>query len=86
MKLSPIDAIPHNPKAFISILNLSFSVKLTPQVCVPSVNEKSDEKSPGGAIDQIRHLILNLIHDFAEAPECANIFRQNGISWIGFGG
>ena len=29
----------------------------------------------GGAIDQIGHVLLRLIHAFAEAPDCANIFQ-----------
>ena len=38
MKVSPIDAIPNKSKAFRSILDLSFSLKLTPHGRVPSVN------------------------------------------------
>ena len=29
----------------------------------------------GGAIYQIRHVLLPLIHAFAEAPDCAKIFQ-----------
>ena len=29
----------------------------------------------GGAIDQIEQSLLHLIHEFAEAPDCANIFQ-----------
>ena len=35
MKVSPIAAIPHKSKAFRSILDLSFSLKLTPHGRVP---------------------------------------------------
>ena len=35
MKVSPIAAIPHKSKAFIPILDLSFSLKLNPHGCVP---------------------------------------------------
>ena len=31
---------------------------------------------PGGAIDQIGHVLLRLIYAFAEAPDCANIFQE----------
>ena len=57
-------------------MELSFSLKLTPHGSVPSVNENSEKTAPGGAIYQIRHVLLRLIHAFAEAPDCANIFQE----------
>ena len=75
MKVSPIAAIPHNSKAFRSIMYLSFSLKLTPHGHVPSVNKNSNKTAPGGAIDQILHVLLHLIHDFTESPERAHIFQ-----------
>ena len=51
MKVSTIAAIPHKSKAFWFILNLSFSLKLTPQGRVPSLNGNSKETASGGAID-----------------------------------
>ena len=74
MKVSPIAAIPHKSKEFISILDLSFSLKLTPHRRVTSVNENTENTAPGGVIDQIRHVLLRLIHAFSEAPDSANIF------------
>ena len=76
MKVSSIAEIPHKSKSFISILDLSFSLKLTPHGHVTSVKENSEKTAPGGAIDQIRHVLLRLIHSFAEAPDCANIFQE----------
>ena len=76
MKVSPIAAIPHKSKSFRSILDLSFSLKLNPCGCVPSVNENSEKTAPGGAIYQIGHVLLCLIHAFAEAPDGANIFQE----------
>ena len=73
MKLSLIAAIHHKFKAFISILDLSFSLKITPQGCVPSVNGKKEKTAPGGAIDHIGHTLMRLIHAFVEAWEGANI-------------
>ena len=73
MKVSPIAEIPHKSKAFRSILDLSFSLKLTPYGSVPSVNENSKKTDTGGAIDQIGHVLLHLIHAFDEAPDCAKI-------------
>ena len=53
MKVSPIAEIPHKSKSFRSILDLSFSLKLTPHARVPSVNKNSNNRAPGGSIDQI---------------------------------
>ena len=75
MKVSPIAEIPHKSKSFRSILDLSFSLKLTPHVRVPSVNENSEKTAPGGAIYQIVHVLLRLIHAFAEAPDFAKNFQ-----------
>ena len=75
MKVSQIAEIPHKSKAFRSILDLSFSLKLTPHGRVPSVNENNKRTAPVGAIDQIGHVLMHLIHAFAEAPDCANIFQ-----------
>ena len=75
-KVSPIAEIPHKSKAFRSIMDLSFSLKLTPHGRVPSVNENMEKTAPVGAIDQIRHVLLRLIHAFAESTDCANIFQS----------
>ena len=75
MKASPIVVVPHKSKAFRSILDMSFSLKLTPYGHVPSVNKNSDNMDPGDAIDQIRYVLLRLISEFTEAPDCANIFQ-----------
>ena len=50
MKVSPIAETPHESKAFISILDLSFSLKLTPHERVPLVKEKSKKTALGGAL------------------------------------
>ena len=75
MKISPIVDIPQNSKAFRSIMDLSFSLKLTPRGRVPLVNENNKKTAPGGAIDQIGHVLLHLIHAFTEEPDCVNIFQ-----------
>ena len=56
-------------------MDLSFSIKLTPHGQVPSVNENSEKTALGGAIDQIVHVLLNLIHAFPEALDGAKIFQ-----------
>ena len=40
------------------------------------MNENSEKTALGGAIDQIGHVLLLLIHAFAEASDCANIFQE----------
>ena len=74
--MSLIDAIPHKSKAFRSILDLLFSLKLTPHGHVPSVNKNIENTAPVGAMDQIRHVLLHLICTFLEAPDCANSFQE----------
>ena len=49
------------------------------------MNENSEKTAPGGAIDQIGHVLLRLIHAFAEAPDCANIFQAKWDIKDGFG-
>ena len=68
MKVSPVAAIPHKSKAFQTILDLSFSLKLEPIAQILSVNKNSVKTAPVGAIDQLGHVLKQLIHAFAEAP------------------
>ena len=86
MKVSPIAATPHKSKAFRSILDLSFSLKLTLHGRFPSLNENRKKTAPVIAIYQIGHALLRLIHAFAETIDCAKIFQENGISRMIFGG
>ena len=76
MKVEPILTIPHKSKSFRSILDLSFSLKLTPHGRVTSINENSEKTAPGGVIDQIGHVLLRLIHDFSDKPDRANISQS----------
>ena len=64
IKVSPIAVIPQKSKEFRSIMDLSFSFKLSPHGRVPSVNENSGKSYPRGAIDQIGHVLLRLICAF----------------------
>ena len=84
MKVSPISEIPHKSKAFRSILDLSFSLKITPCGRVPSVNKNSEKTALGGAIDKIGHVLLRLIRAFAEAPDCAKISQAKWDMKDGF--
>ena len=40
------------------------------------MNEIIKKTAPGGASGQIGHVLLRLIHAFAEAPDCAKIFQE----------
>ena len=74
LKVSPIAAIPHKSRAFRSILDLSFILRLLAGGTVPSVNMNTVKTAPRAAINQIGHVLKRLIHAFAEAPEDAKIF------------
>ena len=39
------------------------------------MNGNIEKTASGVVIDQIGHVLLQLIHTFAEAPVCANIFQ-----------
>ena len=75
MKVSTIAAIPTKSKAFWSILDLDFSMRLTTQGILPPVNENSEKTTPAGAIDKIGNVLMQLIHAFAESPDEANVFQ-----------
>ena len=45
MKVSPIEEIPHKSKAYISMLDLSLSIKITPHGSIPSVNKNSENQA-----------------------------------------
>lgn len=74
MKVSPIAAIPHKSKAFRSILDLSFSLRLQDGTKLPSVNDSTTKTAPAGAINQLGHALQRVIHAFAEATEDDKIF------------
>ena len=74
LKISPIAAIPHKSKAFRSILDLSFRLRLEDGGVVMAVNDTSTKTAPKGSIDQIGHSLKRIIHAFAEAEEGDKIF------------
>ena len=49
------------------------------------MNENSEKTAPGGAIEQIGHVLLSLIHAFSEAPDSENIFQAKWDIKDGFG-
>ena len=74
LKISPIAAIPHKSKAFRSILDLSFRLRLKDGGVVLAVNDTSTKTAPQGAIDQIGHSLKRIIHAFSEAGDDEKIF------------
>jgi hypothetical protein len=55
MRVSPIAAIPHKLKAFQSILDLPFSLRLRDGTTLPSLNNTTTKTAPGRAINQLGH-------------------------------
>jgi len=74
LKISPIAAIPHKSKAFRSILDLSFSLRLKNGGILESVNDSTVKMAPRGALDQLGQALSRIIHAFAKAEEDARIF------------
>jgi len=72
LKISPIVAIPHKSKAYRSILDLSFRLRLKNGGFRVAVNDTTVKTAPGGAIDQIGECLSRIIHAFAAAD--AKIF------------
>jgi hypothetical protein len=74
MKVLPIAGIPHKLKAFQSILDLSFLLRLCDGTTLPSVNGSTTKMAPSGAINQLGHSLQRIIHAFAEAKKNDKIF------------
>ena len=74
LKISPIAAVPHKSKAFRSILDLSFKLRLKNGGVISSVNETTEKLAPQGAIDQIGESLTRIIYAFAETADDAKIF------------
>ena len=74
LKVSPIAMIPHKSGAFRAILDLSFSIRLASGYDVPLVNESSVKTAPSGAIDQLGHSLMQIIHAVVQADKDAKIF------------
>ena len=70
----PIAAIPHKSKAYRSILDLSFRLRLKNGGFRDAVNDTTVKTAPGGAIDQIGECLSRIIHAFTAAEEDAKIF------------
>jgi len=60
LKISPVAAIPHKSKAYRSILDLSFPLRLDDGTIRLSVNDTTLKTAPQGAIDQIGHSLKRI--------------------------
>ena len=49
---------------------------------LPLVNESSVKTEPQGAIDQLRHSLMQMIQIFSQADKYMKFFMENGILWI----
>ncbi len=74
LKISPIAAIPHKSKAFRSILDITFQLRLNNRGVLAAVNDTAVKSAPKGAIDQIGECLSRIVHAFAEASEGAKVF------------
>ncbi len=66
LKITPIAAIPHKSKAYQSILDLSFWLRLKTGGVLSAVNDTTEKTAPEGAINQIGESLLHVIHAFSE--------------------
>ncbi|KAL7454787.1 hypothetical protein ACHAXS_000341, partial [Conticribra weissflogii] len=61
-------------QAFRGLLDVSFPVKLEDGTTVPSVNTATTKTAPRVSLNQIGHVVKQLIHAFATADDDARIF------------
>ena len=84
LKVSPVAAIPHKSRAYRSILDLSFALRLEDGSVVESVNDTTEKLAPRGAINQLGHSLKRIIHAFAEADDDAVILMAKWDIQDGF--
>jgi len=64
----------HKSRGLCAILDLSFAIRLESGDIIPAVNETSVKTAPAGAVDQLGHSLMRVIHAFAQADPEAKIF------------
>ncbi len=74
LKILPIAATPHKSKAFWSILDLSFHLRLKHGGFLDLVNDTTVKMAPRGALDQLGHALSCIIHAFAKANDDEKFF------------
>ena len=73
LKVSPMAEIPYKSRAYRSILDLSFVLRLEDGGVIESVNVTTEKWAPRGAINRLGHFLKCIIHVFAEADDDAVI-------------
>jgi hypothetical protein len=76
LKISPIAAIPHKSKAFRSILDLSFRLRLKNGGVLAAVNNTTVKTAPKGAIDQIGECLTRIV--CRGERRCKNFYGKMG--------
>ena len=74
LKVSPVAMVAHKSRPFRAILDLSFPVKISPSITIPSVNSTTTKSAPAGSINQLGHALNRIIHAFASTDDDAKIF------------
>jgi hypothetical protein len=82
--VSPVAAIPHKSRAYQSILDLSFALRLESGGIVKSVNDTTPKLAPRGAINQLGHSLKRIIHAFAKVDEEAVVLMAKWDIQDGF--
>jgi hypothetical protein len=79
-----VAAIPHTSRAYRSILDLSFTLRLEDGGVIELVNDTTEKWAPREAIDQLGHLLKRIIHAFVEADDNAVILMAKWDIQDGF--
>jgi hypothetical protein len=84
LKSPKVAAIPHKSRAYRSILDLSFALRLEDGGIIESVNNMMVKLAPKGAINQLGHSLKQIIHAFAKADDDAVILMAKWDILDGF--
>jgi hypothetical protein len=84
LKIMLIVAFPHKSKAFRSILDLSFCLRLKNGGVLAAVNDMTGTPPQKCAIDQIGKCLSRIIHAFAETDKNTKVFMTKRDIHDGF--
>jgi hypothetical protein len=84
LKVLPVAGIPHKSRAYRSILDLSFALRLEDRGMIESVNDTTEECAPRRAIDQLGHSLKQIFHAFVEADNNAKVLTEKWDIQDGF--
>jgi len=86
LKVSSVAAIPHKSRAYRSILDLSFVLRLEDGASSNQSTSPRKKGAPRGAINQLGHFLKCIVHVFAEANDDAVILMAKRDIQDGFSG